>query len=166
VELAWSPRMLRAFSRGAGFDSLERVASGLGWAAKHSGRLLIVGTPTYEPWHLAAHWQDSARWSISRPTLLRHAAPPNAPTHLRTGLDALARVVRTDVVLLIAPDDPGDELLERLSGARHRGTTILALAQSSHGSIARHLDSIAHDTAAVQLAQFDLAQHYLPPAVG
>ncbi len=166
MELAWSPRMLRAFSRRAGFDSLELIASGLGWAAKNSGRLLIVGTPTYEPWHLAAHWQDSAHWSISGPILVRHSAPPNAPAHLGTGLDALAWVVRTDAVLLIAPDDPGDELLERLSGARHRGTTVLALAQASHGAIPRQLDSIANDTAAIHPAQFDLAQHYLPAGVG
>lgn len=164
MELAWSPRMLRALKRAPGLGSVVRIAVELGQTSKSSGRLLIVGTPTYEPWHLVAHWQVLGDWSVSRPTLVRHSAPPNAPTHLRAGLNALTKVARADAVLVIAPDSLGSELLERLSDARHRGTKILVLAEERHGSAPERLDSIAHDAATIHSAQFDLAQHLLPAA--
>ena len=41
------------------------------------GGLLLVGTETYEPWHLAAHLVDEAAWS-GQPSAIRPGAAPGA----------------------------------------------------------------------------------------
>ena len=42
----------------------RRFAGALrGSVVPHGGGLLLVGTPEYEPWHLAAHLVDEAAWS-------------------------------------------------------------------------------------------------------
>ncbi|GAA4958556.1 hypothetical protein GCM10023238_26690 [Streptomyces heliomycini] len=53
-----------------------------GSVVSHGGGLLLVGTPRYEPWHLAAHLVDEAAWSGTpelAPTLVRHGARPSDP---------------------------------------------------------------------------------------
>lgn len=59
-----------------------------GSVVSHGGGLLLVGTPEYEPWHLAAHLVDEAAWSGTpelAPTLVRHDARPTDPAHLSVG---------------------------------------------------------------------------------
>ena len=72
----------------------------------HGGGLLLVGTPEYEPWHLAAHLVDEAAWSGTpelAPTLVRHDARPSDPAHLAVGLGRLAAARRGETLLVVAP---------------------------------------------------------------
>ena len=123
---------LRRLLRGT--PILERAAafgSGLRRTSTPGG-LLLVGTPDDEPWHLAAHLSDDARRAGLPglvPTLVRHRVPVGARPHLAVGLDRLSEVGRSSTLLVVAPDDPGEQLLERLADARRRGTTLFALHQ-------------------------------------
>ncbi|MQS34243.1 hypothetical protein [Streptomyces katsurahamanus] len=94
------------------------------------GGLLLVGTEEYEPWHLAAHLVDEAAWSglpELTPTLVRHRARPGDPAHLAVGLGRLESVRRGETLLVVAPERPEAELLERVRDARRAGATVLAL---------------------------------------
>ena len=51
----------------------------------------------------------------------------NEERHLAVGLDRLGEAGRSSTLLVVAPDDPGETLLERLADARRRGTTLFAL---------------------------------------
>lgn len=101
--------------------------------------LLLVGTRTYEPWHLAAHLADEAAWSaVPRlaPTLLRHRVPERAPAHLAHGLARLSGAGRGATVLVVVPAAAGQSLLERVHDARRRGATVLALEGAGTGDAA------------------------------
>ena len=94
------------------------------------GRLLLVGTPQEEPWHLAAHLDDEARLSgfeQLRPTLVRWAPPAGAPAHLAVTMRRLEQASRRETVFVVAPDKSPDALLERVSDARKVGATVLAI---------------------------------------
>src|SRR5262249_51982118 len=99
---------LRAILSPTGF--LERTAQLVGClrrrAAKSHG-LLIVGTPTSEPWHMTAHLADEVRLADLpglAPTLVRWSPPPGAAPHLSVGLDRLERADRTETLLIVSPD--------------------------------------------------------------
>ncbi|WP_280870952.1 hypothetical protein [Streptomyces sp. MJP52] len=113
-------------------DATRRFAGVLrGSVVSHGGGLLLVGTPAYEPWHLAAHLVDEAAWSGTpelSPTLVRHAARASDPAHLAVGLGRLEAARRGETLLVVAPDATGAELLERVRDARRAGATVLALA--------------------------------------
>lgn len=118
-----------------------------GSVVSHGGGLLLVGTPDYEPWHLAAHLVDEAAWSGTpelRPTLVRHGARPSDPAHLAVGPGRLAAVRRGETLLVVAPDVPDAPLLERVHDARRAGATVLTL-----GSGDRELTSLAHEALTV-----------------
>jgi hypothetical protein len=162
VDLELSRRKLRALTRAPAFGAVGRIATRLSSCSRASGRLLIVGTPTYEPWHLVAHWQSRAAHSPQSPTLVRHSVPGRAPAHLAVDLDWIAQAASGDTVLVIAPDRTGDELLERLADARRQGSTVLVLASPRQVLRPSELDGLAHDTALVQPANLEYAQHLLP----
>lgn len=155
-------------------------------ATRHRpGGLLLVGTPTYEPWHLAAHLGDAAQRADLphlQPTLIRHTTPPNAPPHLNIGLPRLTHADRGDTVLVIAPHSPSIGLLDRLNDARHAGATILAIHTADSD-----LASLTHDELTLATAPnhvtnlgrpelrnptsalpnpFDVAQHLISTAIG
>ena len=163
MELDLSRSKLRALMRLPAFRSVGRIATELGRSSRTSGRLFVVGTPTYEPWHIVAHWQGWQARS-GAPTLVRHHVPRDAPAHLSVGLDAITQATRADALLVIAPDRVSEDLLERLSRARHQGSTIFALAQEQQGSTQGELDNLVHDGAAVHHTRFEFAQHLLPEA--
>lgn len=141
-------------------------------APRTEGGLLLVGTPEEEPWHLAAHLDVEADLSGLRnlsPTLVRHAVPDGAPPHLSVGLDRLVAARNGEAVLIVAPDAPGERLLERLDDARRRGAAILAMAD--HGAAEENeLLTLAHDALLVPesgpLPGFDAAEHLLALAAG
>ncbi|MFE4634165.1 hypothetical protein ACFRJ1_12380 [Streptomyces sp. NPDC056773] len=94
------------------------------------GNLLLVGTEQYEPWHLAAHLVDEAAWSglpELAPTLVRHHVLPGDAPHLSVGLGRLEAARRGHTLLVVAPERPGDGLLERVHDARRAGATVLSL---------------------------------------
>lgn len=154
----------------AGTGWVERTtgfARGLRTAGHSPGGLLLVGTETDEPWHLAAHLSDEARWSHLpelAPTLVRHAPPPGAPPHLAVGLDRLSGVRRGETLFVVAADLPGEHLLERVSDARRRGAVVLALA----GAESSELTGLAHDGLVVPqtVLPFDATGHLVSAAAG
>jgi len=105
--------------------------------------LLLVGTPTEEPWHLAAHLDDESRYAgipSLMPTLVRWNPPPGAPAHLSIGLERIEAAGRGETLFIVAPDDPTDALLERLSDARKSGATLLTMDRGDDD-----LAGLAHD---------------------
>lgn len=159
MELQQSRSALRALSRLPAFGAVQRVAESLAWSGRRSGRLLVLGTPGYEPWHLVAHLQASPL-AASAPALLRWSVPAGAPAHLSLGLDRLADCAPSDTVLVVAGEQPNDDLLQRLDDARRHGNTVLGLATGQPAE----LDQVTHELAVVRGEHFDHAQHYLPVA--
>ncbi|TGB05983.1 hypothetical protein [Streptomyces sp. MZ04] len=133
----------------------------------HGGGLLLVGTEEYEPWHLAAHLVDEAAWSGTpelTPTLVRHRVRAGDPAHLSTGLGRIEAARRGETLLVVAPDAPGAELLERVHDARAAGATVLALDSGD-----RELHSMAHEALAVPDSpdlDLDTVQHLVSAASG
>ncbi len=135
---------------------LRDVLSSTGWVDRTRGfarslrrstdtgeGLLLVGTPTQEPWHLAAHLDDESRYAgipTLSPTLVRWSPPPGAPQHLSIGLERLEAARRGETLFVVAPDDPTEQLLERLADARRSGATLLAIDAGDSD-----LAGLAHD---------------------
>ena len=129
--------------------------------SRRSDSLLVVGTPEFEPWHFVAHLADQARLADRpdlMPTWIRWAAPVGARAHLAVTMDRLAAARRGDTVLVIAPNNASEYLLERVSDARHAGGRILTLHRED-----RDLEGLAHEALAVPtiapLQTFDVVQH-------
>lgn len=146
----------------------RRFAGALrGSVVPHGGGLLLVGTPEYEPWHLAAHLVDEAAWSGTpelAPTLVRHDARPSDPAHLAVGLGRLEAARRGETLLVVAPEGPAAPLLERVSDARRAGATVLALGPGQG-----ELPSLAHEALAVpdgSELDLDTVQHLVSAAAG
>ncbi|RSS74006.1 hypothetical protein [Streptomyces sp. WAC06614] len=144
---------------------LRRSVAPVGPAA--GGRLLLVGTEGYEPWHLAAHLVDEAAWSGQpelAPTLVRHRVLPDEPPHLSVGLGRLAAAGRGHTVLVVAPGPPGEGLLERVHDARRAGATVLSLDGGDE-----ELGGLAHDALSVPDdagLDLDTVQHLVSAAAG
>ncbi|MFD7278413.1 hypothetical protein ACFV80_15525 [Streptomyces sp. NPDC059862] len=138
-----------------------------GSVVSHGGGLLLVGTPEYEPWHLAAHLVDEAAWSGTpelAPTLVRHDARPSDPAHLAVGLGRIEAARRGETLLVVSPEGPGAPLLERVHDARRAGATVLAL-----GPAEGDLTAMAHETLAVREESeldLDTVQHLVSAAAG
>ncbi|GHH63106.1 hypothetical protein GCM10017673_03410 [Streptosporangium violaceochromogenes] len=136
-------------------------------ATRSPGGLLVVGTPEEEPWHLAAHLSDEARLSgLSQlaPTLVRWAPAPDAPAHLRVGLERLEQARRGETLFVVTEERAPDPLLERVGDARRVGATILALDGGDP-----ELEGLAHEALAVPPPaplSFDGAQHLISMAAG
>ncbi|BCK71651.1 hypothetical protein OG528_10510 [Streptomyces platensis] len=159
-------------------QATRRFAGALrGAVVPHGGGLLLVGSAVYEPWHLAAHLDDEAAWSglpELSPTLVRHRVPGGAPAHLAVGLGRLDAAGRGETLLVVAPEQPGAELLERVHDARRNGATVLALDGGD-----RDLHALAHDALAAPPAppddaaagaspdlDLDTVQHLVSAAAG
>ncbi|MET7688400.1 hypothetical protein ABZT06_10535 [Streptomyces sp. NPDC005483] len=140
-----------------------------GSVVSHGGGLLLVGTPEYEPWHLAAHLVDEAAWSGMpelAPTLVRHDARPSDPPHLSVGPGRLAAARRGETLLVVSPspDRPGAPLLEQVHDARRAGATVLSLGPGE-GELA----AMAHESLAVPEGtdlDLDTVQHLVSAAAG
>ncbi|MEU2058988.1 hypothetical protein [Streptomyces sp. NPDC013455] len=157
--------LLREVLAGTEWLGATRRFAGLlrGSVVAHGGGLLLVGTPEYEPWHLAAHLVDEAAWSGTpelAPTLVRHHARPADPAHLAVGPGRLAAARRGETLLVVAPREPAP-LLERVHDARRAGVTVLAL-----GAGGGDLAALAHDTLAVPELDLDTVQHLVSAAAG
>ncbi|MGW0336786.1 hypothetical protein ACWD0J_33930 [Streptomyces sp. NPDC003011] len=149
----------------------RRFAGALrGSVVAHGGGLLLVGTPEYEPWHLAAHLVDEAAWSGTpelAPTLVRHDARPSDPAHLAVGPGRLAAARRGETLLVVSPTEPGAALLEGVHDARRAGATVLALDGGGGGG--DDLTAMAHEALAVpdgSELDLDTVQHLVSAAAG
>ncbi|MQA86575.1 MAG: hypothetical protein GEV03_18570 [Streptosporangiales bacterium] len=143
-------------------------ARSLRTSTSEPGGLLLVGTPHDEPWHLAAHLDDEARWNdlpVLSPTLVRWSPPENAPPHLCVGLERIEAVRRGETLFVVTPDTAPVPLLERVSDARRIGATVLAL-DAGDGD----LEGLAHEAITVtpgdDVVSFDAVQHLISVAAG
>jgi hypothetical protein len=132
-------------------------------AGRTHGGLLLVGTPTSEPWHLTAHLDDEARWfdiPELAPTLVRWSPPADAPAHLAFDLSRLEQARRGETVVVVAPDEPTVPLLERVSDARRSGAVVLSVDTGD-----RELADLAHESLVVpeNAHQALVAANELPP---
>ncbi|MFJ1970934.1 hypothetical protein ACIO93_19865 [Streptomyces sp. NPDC087903] len=148
--------------------STRRFAEVLrGSVVSHGGGLLLVGTPEYEPWHLAAHLVDEAAWSGTpelAPTLVRHDACASDPAHLAVGPGRLAAARRGETLLVVTPRGPGGDLLEGVHDARRAGATVLALGDGGD-----ELTAMAHESLTVadgSELDLDTVQHLVSAAAG
>lgn len=157
-------------------------AKGLNRPAAAPGSLLLVGTPKEEPWHLAAHLDDEARFAgipQLSPTLVRWAPPSGAPPHLAVGLRRIEATRRGETVFVVAPDSAPTELLERVADARRVGATVLAmdtgdeeLATLAHDrlvvptSAAENTAAVDGDVAGVARVDMDVLQHLISLSAG
>ena len=135
--------LLREALAQSGWVEQTRSFSGSLRRVTGAGRLLLVGTPEEEPWHLAAHLDDESRLSgLSQlsPTLVRWAPPADAPPHLSVTMSRLEAATRGETVFVVAPDAPPEFLLERVADARRTGATILSIDDGGDD-----LGSLAHD---------------------
>lgn len=147
-------------------SAARRFAGSLRTAGHEPGQLLIVGTPEQEPWHLTAHLADAARWRdvpALQPALVRWHVPAGAPPHLSLGIDAVPAARRGTTLLVAAPGDVGEGLLERLADARRGGANVFAL----HDGV-DELDALVHESLSTPGAitpgaafGFDVASHVL-----
>jgi hypothetical protein len=159
----------------AGTGWVERTRSfgqALRRAPHEVGGLLLVGTPTEEPWHFAAHLDDEARWSDLpglAPVLVRWSPPPNAPAHLAVGLQRLEQIARGETVFVVAPDAAPEQLLERVADARRIGATVFALDAGN-----TELEGLAHESLwvpetaseGIVVPEFDVVSHLVSAAAG
>ncbi|MFJ8075754.1 hypothetical protein ACIQ7Q_17910 [Streptomyces sp. NPDC096176] len=137
------------------------------------GGLLLVGTEAYEPWHLAAHLVDEATWSGQpelAPTLVRHRVRTADPAHLAVGLGRLEAAGRGETLLVVAPESPGEALLERLHDARRAGATVLSLDGGDpevHG-LAHEALTVPGQDHAERASEIDIdtVQHLVSAAAG
>jgi hypothetical protein len=148
--------------RAAGFARALRASS------RTPGGLLVVGTPQQEPWHLAAHLDEESRLGgvpELMPTLIRWQPPPDAPVHLRVGIERLEAARRGESLLVVTEEAAPDPLLERVHDARRTGATIFSIDGGD-----TQLTSMAHEALTVQSAldplSFDAAQHLVSAAAG
>ncbi|MEU6226762.1 hypothetical protein [Streptomyces sp. NPDC047042] len=146
----------------------RRFAGALrGSVVSYGGGLLLVGTPAYEPWHLAAHLVDEATWSGTpelAPTLVRHDPPGSGPGRPAVGLGRIEAARRGETLLVVAPEGVGGALLERVHDARRGGAKVLVL-----GSGEGELVSMAHESLAVPDGlelDLDTVQHLVSAAAG
>ncbi|REE99464.1 hypothetical protein [Thermomonospora umbrina] len=159
--------MLREVLSATGW--LERTgefARALRLSARDPGGLLLVGTPGEDPWHMAAHLDDESRLHdlpTLAPTLVRWSPPPDAPPHLKVGLERLEAARRGEALFVVAEEDAPVPLLERVDDARRTGVTILALDGGD-----KELTGLAHEALTVPardaLLSFDGAQHLVSAA--
>ncbi|MEV5309133.1 hypothetical protein [Streptomyces sp. NPDC052610] len=161
--------LLREVLAGTEWLSSTRRFAGVlrGSVVSHGGGLLLVGTPEYEPWHLAAHLVDEAAWSGTpelAPTLVRHDARPTDPAHLAVGPGRLEAARRGETLLVVSPAEAGAPLLERVHDARRAGATVLALTPG-----ADDLTTMAHEALTVPDGgelDLDTVQHLVGAAAG
>jgi hypothetical protein len=161
--------MLREVLSATGWlEQTRQFARALRTSTRNPGGLMLLGTPEGEPWHLAAHLDDESRFNAIpelMPTLVRWEPPPDAPPHLRIGLDRLAAARRGETLFVVAEESAPVPLLERVDDARRTGAVILTLDGGD-----RELQGLAHESLTVPqrdgLISFDGAQHLISAAAG
>jgi hypothetical protein len=153
---------------------IERTSSfarSLRTSTRTPGGLLLVGTPDSEPWHLAAHLDDEARYGDIpelSPTLVRYAPPPGAPAHLAVTFARLEAARRGETIFVVAEEDAPEQLLERAADARRAGATILSLDAGDaelHGIAHESLTVVEADLVVPEVS-FDSVQHLVSMAAG
>ncbi len=149
-------------------EGTRRLGRALRGSRRSAGGLLVVGTPGDDPWHVTAHLEEESRFGgvpELMPTLVRWSPPPDAPPHLRIGLERLEAARRGERLFVVAGQAAPAPLLDRVDDARRIGATIVALDQGDS-----ELEGLAHESLVVDPASapvsFDGAQHLVSAAAG
>lgn len=165
--------ILREMLAGTGLvERTQRFGRALQRAPHRAGGLLVVGTPSDDPWHFAAHLDDEARWSNQpnlAPVLVRWSPPAGAPPHLAIGVERLEHMSRNETLFVVAPGSASVPLLERVADARKVGATVFALETGD-----RDLEELAHESLVVPVGvgnglvvpEFDVVSHLVSTAAG
>jgi hypothetical protein len=114
-----------------------------------SSGLLLIGPADDEPWHLTAHLDDELhRTGLDdlRPSLVRWSPPPDAPAHLRIGLERLTDAGKGESLLVVSENDPAPALLERIDDVRRRGATVFSIDNGD-----KELASLSHESLVPEL---------------
>ncbi len=126
-----------------------------------SDRLLVMGTPEFEPWHFVAHLAEEAKRDDRAdliPTLVRWEVPQGAPAHLAFTLRELSQLTRHQTLLIVSSSSHSPQLLERVTDAKKRGARIMAVHRDD-GDLA----DISHEMLSVDPLRddhdFELTQH-------
>jgi hypothetical protein len=158
-----STRNLRKWIRDLGDlgGQTLRFAGALGGRREESSRLLVVGTPEFEPWHFVAHMSEEAerqRRTDLRPTLMRWEVPPGAPAHLAVSVDEIAHASRDQTVLVLPARSRSWEMLERVADAKRRGARIMSVHRGD-----TDLAGLSHEMLSVDPFRadhdYDVTQH-------
>lgn len=132
----------------------------LGSGNRGVGKLMIIGTPTYEPWHFTAHLADEARRHGRRdlsPTLVRWQIDMGAPAHLSVSVDEVAHASPETTVLVIPDgDDPG--LLERVTDAHRRGARVMTIERAG-SNLAEYSHELLSVGVGRSVRDYDTCQH-------
>lgn len=131
----WARRVRNA----AWYDDLRTLGRSVRTARPESSRLLVVGHPDDQPWHLTAHLDLLATF---------RGLPELKPSLVR-GIEVPAE--RSDAILVVSEQRVPDELLERLDDARALGATVLGLSSDNP-----ELDALAHEAVSLDLDALDL----------
>ena len=145
-----------------GIDTL-RFAHALGERRDVSERLMVIGTPEFEPWHFVAHLGEEAkrgRRTDLIPTLMRWEVPQGAPPHLSVSVSELNHITRNQTLLIVSSCNHSPQLLERITDAKKRGSRIMAIHRDDED-----LADISHEMLSVDPMRdehdFDLTQHLI-----
>jgi hypothetical protein len=147
----WARRLRNA----SWYGDLRALGQSLRAPRRESSKLLVVGHPEDQPWHLTAHLEmlaDFRGLNELRPTLVR-------------GIEVPAQA--NDAILVVSEYQIPDNVLEELDDARTRGATVLGLTTDDP-----ELTKLAHEAVSLDLdrldvgvrglvADFDLASHML-----
>lgn len=140
--------------RNAGwYADLRSLGQSLRVSRSSTGRLLVVGHPDDQPWHLTAHLELLAQFR-QVPELYPTLAGPD-----------LGEVSRQDSLLVVTEQPLPDDLLSRLDDARHAGSTVFGLSteDSDLAAVANESVSVDPDQLTVIpgiVADFELAGHF------
>lgn len=129
-------------------DRIGQFAADMRRVARNPSGLLLVGTPDDEPWHLAAHLDETARWQgipEIAPVLVRWSPPREGPQHLTMGMRRLDYTHRGDLVLVVAPSAAPPRLLERVDDARKKRNSTIFSIETGDSELA----SLAHESLSV-----------------
>jgi len=142
-------------------DEVVDFATGLGAAPQPSGGLLVIGTPTYEPWHFVAHLAEAAaeahRAELT-PTWVRWQPPANGASHLRVGPERLRHIDRHETILVIARDLASERLLDLVADGHKRGALVLAL-EKCNPDLVELADQVLTVPESEAIPYFDVVQH-------
>lgn len=145
-----------------GIDTLH-FAHALGGRRDVSERLMVIGTPEFEPWHFVAHLAEEAKKDQRTdliPTLMRWEVPKGSPPHLAVSVNELSKMSRNQTLLVVSSCIPSPQILERITDAKKRGTRIMAIHRDDED-----LADISHEMLSVDPMRddhdFDLTQHLI-----
>lgn len=143
-----------------GADTLH-FAHALGGRRYTSDRLLVIGTPEFEPWHFVAHLAEEAKRDHRAdliPTLVRWEVPQGSPAHLAVSTSELTQLTRNQTLLIVSSCSHSPQLLQRVTDAKKRGARIMAVHRNDED-----LADISHEMLSIDPLRddhdFDLAQH-------